>query len=76
MSELVSTYPLGNLEKSEPMDREEFYAEQIRLFHEGKRPNRLHLYFGACKGRTRPADREAKGVTDMEDFLKLIATKP
>lgn len=40
MSEIITTYLLNDLEQPLPMERSEFYASQIKLFKEGKKPNR------------------------------------
>lgn len=40
MSEIITAYPLDDLEKEEPMDRAEFYAEQIELHKKGSKPTR------------------------------------
>ncbi len=40
MSEIITTYLLNDLEQPLPMDRGEFYASQIKIFKEGKMPNR------------------------------------
>ena len=40
MSEIISTYQFHDLEKEEPMDRVEFYKEQIEFHQAGKKPTR------------------------------------
>ncbi|MEK7583591.1 MAG: hypothetical protein AAB483_04290 [Patescibacteria group bacterium] len=40
MSEIITTYPLDNLEKEEPMDRVEFYKAQVEAHRLGRKPTR------------------------------------
>lgn len=40
MSETITTYNLGNLDVAIPMDRNEFYKEQIENFEKGEKPTR------------------------------------
>jgi len=41
MSEIITTYKLDDLEQPVPMDRDEFYDEQIRVFKETGKPTRV-----------------------------------
>lgn len=40
MSEIITTYLLNDLDQPLPMDRAEFYESQVKLAHDGKKPNR------------------------------------
>lgn len=40
MSEIITTYKLDDLDQAVPMDRDEFYDEQIRVFKETGKPSR------------------------------------
>ncbi|MFC1687316.1 NUDIX domain-containing protein [Patescibacteria group bacterium] len=42
MSEIINTYKLDDPETPIPMDRKEFYAEQVKIGKEGKKPNRAN----------------------------------
>ena len=40
MSQLITTYSLNDLEDPLSMDRDEFYENQIKIFHDTSRPTR------------------------------------
>ena len=40
MSETITTYKIDNPEVAIPMDRDEFYREQVQLFEKGEKPNK------------------------------------